>query len=53
LDPGVSFAFQEDAFLMSEQEAGKAMLVVAKRAPDAQIVEHIKPQGEYDDREIR
>jgi hypothetical protein len=46
---------RKDMFLMREQEAGKEMLIVAKRAPDAEIVEDIKRQDarEYDGRDIR
>jgi hypothetical protein len=46
-----SFGSEEDAFLMSEQEAGKEMLIIAKRAPDVDTSEDISGQGtrEYED----
>lgn len=50
-----AFGLEEDALLMSEQDAGKGMSVVAKRAPDAEIVEDIEWQRarKYDVRSIR
>ncbi|KAI9771756.1 MAG: hypothetical protein M1839_002721 [Geoglossum umbratile] len=50
-----SFGLEEDAFLVSKREAGKGMLIVVKRAPDAEIVEDIERQNaqEYDGRDIR
>jgi hypothetical protein len=49
-----TFGVEEDAFLLSEQEAGKEMLIVAKR-PDAVIVEDTKRQDarKYDGCDIR
>ncbi|KAH0565849.1 hypothetical protein GP486_000746 [Trichoglossum hirsutum] len=50
-----TFGLEEDAFLISEQELGNQMLVVVKRAPDAEIVEDIERQNaqEYDGEDIR
>ncbi|KAI9770760.1 MAG: hypothetical protein M1840_003010 [Geoglossum simile] len=54
-DADSTLGLEEDAFLISEQELGKQMLVVVKRAPDAEIVKDIERQNaqEYDGRNIQ